>query len=749
MASREDNLKDEWEQIEEEITCSICKDLFTEPKTILCLHTFCEQCMKSTIETSRRLGSEVCCPLCRTELSQDLAKVPTNFAIKRLIEIFKKRKESMHVTSAHAKVICGECEEDSLAVVWCTGCETFQCEECFKQHQRMKRLKFHTTMPLEDFMHSPQQVFALTKPENCKDHSTQSLDLYCQTCNTLICRDCTIVDHRQHQYNFVSKLADEERAKIKMAATSLKIMLEQVNNAIKKVEDVDNELNNETDAERQVQDMYHQLRQMLDQCEVKDLQKIKVAKIMLQDLLSSQKGDSKLLQTCLVSCDEFVSKVTTREGASQLLIYSNDIQKRVNDLTNQVEQCALEPVCGVDHMILSTSDPNDCISHFTSLCTVSTLPHVPNCSVKGPPGMSKYAPVNVIVTLKDEDGHPVPNQTEHLTVHFEDRNFARSVKIEESRCQSNYVLSYWVQRKETHTLSISWKNNVLAKTEISANIRNYEAIDEGILIIDKYGPNRESLKHPYLLTIGPDNELIFRDYHAKQLVIFDDQLRYVRSIGKGLFDFPTAVAVSRNGYLYVTDYCTNVVKKITLTGELISEFGGNKDKLNWPLGLLLLQSGLLFICDYNNDRIVVLKDDKFAYSFGKYGENPGYFNHPIALVSNPTEDQLFITDSANNRIQVFSPCGQFLRVFGNSTIIQRSCELLFPTGICYTPDGHILVSSSGTHNVLVFDEDGQFVATIDGSYQGKQQLLQPIGVVMMNNGKIVVAGDSSNNLVVF
>ena len=127
MASREENFKDEWEQIEEEITCSICKDLFTEPKTILCLHTFCEQCMKSTVETNRRLGSEVCCPLCRTELSQDLGKVPTNFAIKRLIEIFRKRQESMH-TTAHTKVNCGECEEEGLAVVWCVDCENFQCE---------------------------------------------------------------------------------------------------------------------------------------------------------------------------------------------------------------------------------------------------------------------------------------------------------------------------------------------------------------------------------------------------------------------------------------------------------------------------------------------------------------------------------------------------------------------------------------------------------------------------------------------
>ena len=58
-------------------------------------------------------------------------------------------------------------------------------------------------------------------------------------------------------------------------------------------------------------------------------------------------------------------------------------------------------------------------------------------------------------------------------------------------------------------------------------------------------------------------------------------------------------------------------------------------------------------------------------------------------------------------------------------------------------------SCSGTHSVLVFDEDGQFVATIEGSYQSEQHLVQPVGVVMMSDGKIVVAGDSSNNLAVY
>ena len=59
----------EWQQIEEEITCSVCGDLFTDPNTIPCLHMFCKQCVEKGMESSKKMVSELFyCPLCRTPL---------------------------------------------------------------------------------------------------------------------------------------------------------------------------------------------------------------------------------------------------------------------------------------------------------------------------------------------------------------------------------------------------------------------------------------------------------------------------------------------------------------------------------------------------------------------------------------------------------------------------------------------------------------------------------------------------------
>ena len=64
------------------MTCSICGELFTDLKIVPCLHTFCKFCLEKCIEINKKLGSEVCCPLCHARLLiDDVDLIPTNFTI--------------------------------------------------------------------------------------------------------------------------------------------------------------------------------------------------------------------------------------------------------------------------------------------------------------------------------------------------------------------------------------------------------------------------------------------------------------------------------------------------------------------------------------------------------------------------------------------------------------------------------------------------------------------------------------------
>jgi len=744
----------EWGEIEGEITCSICEEIFSQPKTIPCLHTFCEQCIKSTIEASKRTGTELCCPICRAELPQDVKNIPTNFSTNRLIEIYYKRQNSSQGKTQELR--CGECDdEDATVTMWCVDCESPLCGECYKQHGRMKKFKSHKTMTVGDFMQSPKTILSTCKAaqpaEFCNDHVTQPLDLYCMTCGCLICRDCTYVDHREHQYNFVYKLADVERDKIKVVATPLKKMLEQVRAGLEKVEGRDNEIDERCEAEviKPIRDIYQRLHEILQEQEASDLQKVNTIKNTLHSSLGGQIKELKLLEDWLDSCDEFVTKATTSQRPNELLTYSKYISNRVAELTGQVERTNLDPVCGVDDLILSTSSPDDYASQLTPICSVSTLPHVANCRVKGPAAMSKYGPVKLTVTLKDKDGLLVPNQSEHLKVEFKRENSADGVKVEEESPPGVYTVSYRTKRRETSNAIVLWKANMLGQVEIPLCIRDYTTIQREVQVISVYGPDDKDLRHPYLMAIGPSNELLVRDFSCRCLVVFDDQLKYSHTIGNGVCVQPSGIAISKEKHLYVGDFKTHCIQKFKMMGEHICQLGseGSSDfQFQRPRGLLFSQAGLLFVCDSLNHRIQVLQNDHFFYSFGEHGKKPGQFICPVCAAINSTEDQLVITDCYSDRVQVFTPGGQFLKVFSPSNI---SCWLRHPSDIFCTPDGHFLISSRDTNCVLIFEEDGTFVSVIAGEYQGKKRFTKPAGVVMMRNGQIVIAGNDSNNLVIF
>ena len=294
------------------------------------------------------------------------------------------------------------------------------------------------------------------------------------------------------------------------------------------------------------------------------------------------------------------------------------------------------------------------------------------------------------------------------------------------------------------------------EVKVLVNIRDYANIKEEVKVINKYGPNNEQLLWPYLMAKGPNNEVFVRNNSTSHLVILDEQLQYSRVIGgsgngNGKFQNITGIAVDNKGYLYVADRSLHCIQKFTLNGQFVSQFGSEgvaEGRFNSPYGLTLSsQSELLFVCDQCNNRIQVFSGEMFSYMFGQYGKGPGSLHSPIDLTLNSNEDQLFITEYDNDRVQVFTPSGQFLRIFGNFTDIPF--KLLRPIGIYYTPDNHLLISSCHSHCVLVFEEDGRFVSAIEGTYQGNERFGRPCGVIMMDNGQIVIASGRDNKLVVF
>ena len=88
----EEKLEELRTNLKKQLTCSICLDIYTEPKTISCLHTFCCECLERHARVSQRQG-KFRCPECQVEISLPEGNrfdcLPNSFLHKSLLSVLQ------------------------------------------------------------------------------------------------------------------------------------------------------------------------------------------------------------------------------------------------------------------------------------------------------------------------------------------------------------------------------------------------------------------------------------------------------------------------------------------------------------------------------------------------------------------------------------------------------------------------------------------------------------------------------------
>ena len=165
---------------------------------------------------------------------------------------------------------------------------------------------------------------------------------------------------------------------------------------------------------------------------------------------------------------------------------------------------------------------------------------------------------------------------------------------------------------------------------------------------------------------GPiSSKLIVCDNSTHQIVIFDHHYQHsdvITGVGSkyGQFEDIIGIVTDKKGHLYVADSQLHCILKFKLAnGQYVSQIGHKGDGIGQflsPGGLALSQSGLLFVCDRDNNRIQIFQDGVFHNCFGRKGKEPSAFIKCRDLTLNNSEDRLFVTDRDNHRVQIFTTC---------------------------------------------------------------------------------------------
>ncbi len=239
------------------------------------------------------------------------------------------------------------------------------------------------------------------------------------------------------------------------------------------------------------------------------------------------------------------------------------------------------------------------------------------------------------------------------------------------------------------------------------------------------------------------------------VVVLDREGHVVGSWGHGFFSRAHGARRARDGSLFCTDDVSNVVAKFTLGGELLMQIGEKGESsdtgyqaawdlwqgvgsithggppFNRPTGITEGMDGDIYVSDgYGNARIHRFDSQgHLKYSWGEPGGRPGEFRlpHDIALDS---MDRLLVADRENSRIQVFDIDGNYLEQWN---------DVVRPTGISFDANNNVFVSELAMR-VSVFSPDGELLGRWGNTTADRESALfhAPHAIAIDSRGDIYV-----------
>ena len=245
------------DNLHEELSCSVCKCAFTDPKQLPCLHSFCLHCLNGIQRTSGVHG-KITCPECRRQFqipgSGNPSELPTNFRINSLLDVLAIKECST------ANVKCGNCNKRSAQTLYCFQCCSFWCEECILGHNIIRTNKEHKTLALKHFQDQDFEA-VLKRPAICqkKHHEKEELKFFCRGCKVAICNTCAVTLHEGHGKMPLQEAADACKIHINSMISSLKDKM------VEKRKEVEQLNQKSMEVQAQVADVKSQVQTNVDQ----------------------------------------------------------------------------------------------------------------------------------------------------------------------------------------------------------------------------------------------------------------------------------------------------------------------------------------------------------------------------------------------------------------------------------------------------------------------------------------------------
>ena len=691
-------------------------------------------------------GCSLTCPTCRhiVPLSErGVAGLQSDFHIDHLFEI----QDAFNKADDDNDTNCGSCE-DGKATGYCNDCGDFLCDECQAAHKRVKYTRDHKLISLDELK---AQVTSLVPPKkavpHCPKHLGNDLKIYCDTCSTLICMDCIIRIHKDHNYDLVADVLTKHKEEL--VSSSLKPVEEKLDSIQRALKDFDIRAKAihdqraaiEANIHKEIDEQYRLLDQrradLVGELEMLTQQKLK-------DLVA-QRDQVEITQVKLTSCLEYADRGLKTGTDGEVLEMISSVIKRVKQISTEFQSNAIQPETKADmELITKGKEPlqHACqdfleIDHSGSFSLENS--HTTGDGLKGATTEETKTVSFQAMTKKNKKFKSKLFLKAEL-VRIENKDKSNCEVIEQQHGQ--HKINYRPMKQGKHELHITVNGDAVRGSPFPiAVVPSPQSFVKPSRVV-------RGVNYPRGTVFNSKGQLVVVEGDGSTVSVLTPEGEKIRTFGKLSNAF--GVTVDKDDNIYVVDCNNHCVNKFSSNGVFVKAVGrqgsGNLQFIS-PRGICYnKRDNNLYVPDQCNHRIQVLSTElKFKRCFGTRGNGNGQFQTPLYAAFD-NSNNLYVTDHGNNRVQVFTAKGQFLR-----TISQRADgqKLINSWAIAIDSSDTVYVSENGPHHVSVFTSQGAYITTFGGQGTEEGQFNGIHGLSIDRNDSVVVSDLGNGRLQIF
>ena len=673
-------------KLEEQLKCSVCLGQYTDPKTLPCLHSFCVACIEMFPQDKEGETYYLSCPTCRQH-----TEVP---------------REGVGA---------------------------------FPVAFHLNNLK-EIAQSLKNKVSEPQQV-------TCNDHG-KPLDMFCVTCETVICHYCAIRTHKDHEHDLVSDCYPKHYQMLHNSLKPVKGKKQALKKVLSDLAEREGQIRERGEgALEEIHGMVEEMVNVLRQSERKLTEQVKRVTDAKLEVLSGQTKSVQTSLSLLEDVEDYVEQSLKTDTHQQVLRSKKQMMEHMSEVTAQINVEELRPIEKDDLRLIKESA--ETLKSLHHIGTVSyTALH--QCNVKIFNSL-KEKKVSLSLSMEGPDSDLV------------------SVPVSSLRCslvpvgKGDQPIHTTVTTTSTHpgVYRIHCNPSTHGTHTVKVQVYDVQLEDTSLVIpfnpyLDNITPVRTitELNHPWGVAVSDDDHVIVTEYSS--VTILDNEGKKVKSFGgeggSGNVEFssPRGVAITPDNFILVSD--NHRIQKISMDGDCVASVGGRgsgRQQFNNPDGIAISPiTGQVYIVDCYNYRIQVLNPDlTLSRSFGKKGSANGQFQFPRGIAID-SQGLVYVADTHNYRIQKFTPNGKFVAQFGSESSgpgqLYRPCGITIDTA----GTGLVYVSETTGHCVSVFTSDGVFVSSFGREGSNIDQFKYPRGLTFDKEGFLYVCDRSDNKRLV-